>query len=101
MTHLQPYVATIAFYNSGASAWMGDRTYGIRSLSPTDNTEWGTNFYQLSPGSVVSPGQVTTIVFDGFAAPASPGLYTFQWSVTDQNSGQFGASSTPVAVTVV
>jgi hypothetical protein len=107
MTGGQRYPVSITMRNTGSTTWTNTtgpgtpNAYSLGSQNPQDNVIWGlTRFPNRAPvvGSV-APGATTTFNFD-VVAPATPGVYNFQWQMVDDFVAWFGALTPNVRVTV-
>lgn len=91
------FTSKIVLRNVGTNTW-STSVYQLRSRNPYLNTIWGTNNLPLA-GTVV-PGDTATFSAS-FTAPATPGVYGFQWSMFDIQKGALFGDLTPnVQVTV-
>jgi hypothetical protein len=92
------FSAALVFQNTGTSAWgVPGATVGIKSENPAANMNWGTSFVLIS-GST-APG-ANAVISHLFTAPATPGVYQFEWRITFQGGISFGDYSRPIAITV-
>jgi hypothetical protein len=82
----QAYSASIRMRNTGSSTW--NSSYKLSSENPAGNLTWGLNSLNL-PTSVL-PGSEVTFNFT-LTAPSTPGTYNFQWRMTKDGTGGFGA----------
>jgi hypothetical protein len=95
LTPGQSTAVSITMRNSGTTNW--NATCRLRSENPTGNAIWGVNTVNL-PTSVTAGAQVTfnfTIT-----APATPGIYNFQWRMMRDGLGSFGALTTNAQINV-
>lgn len=90
----QPYDVSVILKNNGTTTW-DPETYRLTSQTPAGNVTWGSSTLSL-PGPV-GPGEsvefATTIT-----APPTVGTYTFQWRMSQDTRGAFGAYTTSVSV---
>jgi|GEM_PF-3540344 len=97
MTVGQVYNVAVTFKNSGSNAWSSGAAYNLASRNPVGNGIWGQKRVVL-PAPVAS-GQQVTFAF-AVTAPAAVGTYDFQWGMTQDGVGAFGAVSPDIAVKV-
>jgi RHS repeat-associated protein len=85
----QTYPVSVTVTNTGNSTWTSSGTYAHRlgSQNPENNTAWGLSRVQLP--SSVAPGASVTFNFN-VTAPATPGIYNFQWQMVQEFAGWFG-----------
>ncbi len=95
MTTGQSYPVTITLTNTGNTYWTpsGTNPYSLASLNQT----WGLNNVTLA--GVVTPNGTVTFSFN-VTAPATPGTYSFQWRMLQQNIEWFGDYTPAISVTV-
>jgi Peptidase family C25/Putative Ig domain/Ig-like domain from next to BRCA1 gene/Matrixin len=94
----QQFTANIKFQNTGTTTWSGTQYY-YASQNPALNQSWGGNGVWLY-GFSAAPGQTIDVTFTA-TAPATPGIYNFQWQMyQDGGAGFFGAMSTNVPISV-
>ena len=98
MTATLSYNVPITFTNTGSTPWTTAAGYALRSSNPADNSTWSINRIAL-PATVLPGGAVTFNI--PVVAPANPNTYNFQWQMSQDGGGVFGAPSPNVAVTVV
>lgn len=92
------YPVAVTMNNGGTTTWTTGGNYNLGSQLPQDNTYWGTN--RVAVPSSISPGSNAVFTFNA-AAPATPGIYNFQWMmVQDGGVGFFGYLTPGVAVAV-
>jgi parallel beta-helix repeat protein len=91
---------SVTMNNSGSSTWTRAANYALGSQSPQDNTTWGTGRVQLGTTESIVPGQQKTFTFN-ITAPATPGLYDFQWRMVHEGVAWFGQFTTRVSINVV
>ena len=87
---------TVTMSNTGGTTWAAG-SYYLGSQNPQDNMTWGVNRVNLA--NAVAPGANGTFTFN-LTAPSTPGTYNFQWKMSQDGSGYFGATSTNVAINV-
>jgi hypothetical protein len=90
---------TVTMRNTGSTTWTEAAQYRLSSRGPRDNTTWGVNRVHLAPGDSIAPGGSHTFSFD-VTAPATPGSYTFQWSMVQDGVDWFNDVSPAITVTV-
>jgi hypothetical protein len=89
---------TVKMKNTGTSTWSPAEAQKLGSLG--DSNTWGVTRVYLT-GSV-APNQTNTFSFS-ITAPTTPGTYSFQWRMVDDegsNIGWFGANSALQTITV-
>jgi hypothetical protein len=90
---------TITWNNIGSASWTGGNVY-LGSQDPPNNTTWGTARLQFSASVTINPGIQAQMPFF-ITAPMTPGVYQFQWQLTEDGGvGFFGDQSPSVAITV-
>jgi len=95
----QAFQVTITWNNVGTASWTGGNV-NLGSQNPPNNTTWGTARLGFSPGFTV-PSLVQVMMSTSITAPSTPGVYQFQWQLTqDGGVGFFGDKSPTVAITV-
>jgi hypothetical protein len=82
--------------NTGTTTWAAG-SYYLRSQNPVDNMTWGVNRVNLA--SPVTPGNNATFTFN-MTAPATAGLYNFQWRMSQDGVGSFGDTGLNAGVNV-
>lgn len=96
----QQYTVSISMENTGTgSNWNMASSYRLGSLNPQSNAIWGTDHADLAAGETIAVGQQKTFSFT-VTAPITPGTYTFQWAMFQQNDRPFGEPSSALSVTV-
>jgi hypothetical protein len=95
----QTYSVYVSMKNTGTTAWTESTGFSLGSQNPADNWNWGFGRVNLSSGEYIAPGQTKTFNFN-VVAPATPGLYNFQWRMLREGVEWFGDYSTNVAVRV-
>ena len=96
------YPVGVQLANVGSQVWSPVGTtcnsYRLGSANPYNNTTWGLSRVDLPVA--IPPGGQTTLNFN-VTAPATSGLYTFQWQMVQECVAWFGDSpSVTVPVTV-
>ena len=91
------YPISITMNNAGTNTWTAAGNYNLGSQIPQDNVSWGTNRVAL-PASV-APGANVTFNFN-VTAPATPGVYNFQWMMVQDGVGWFGNLTAPLSIAV-
>jgi hypothetical protein len=92
------FFATVRLLNIGSHAWDPGAGFKLGSQNPPNNVTWGGDSVVPANG-VTQPGQQLDLVFQA-VAPASNGIYNFQWQTWQQNIGFFGQKSANVQVVV-
>lgn len=87
----QQFTTQIVMQNTGTRPWTNSipgQSYIYKLFtSPTDNLTWGADVIDISSGG--DPG--TQVVFNQtFTAPATLGVYDFQWQMKDNSLQWFG-----------
>lgn len=99
----QTRTVSITMQNTGDTTWTQDGHLGYKlgTQNPQDNTLWipGFNRIYLAPEDSIEPGQPKTFTFT-IKAPASPGLYNFQWRMVHEGVEWFGAFTPNVLINV-
>ena len=98
MTAGLSYTVPITLTNTGSTLWTSGAGFALRSVNPVDNLIWSVNRIAL-PTSVSPGGTVTFNV--PVVAPLTSGSYNFQWQMSQDGSGFFGAPTPNVAVSVI
>ena len=94
----QTYPISITIKNTGNTTWPSSSTYKLGTQNPQDNTIWrSSNRVELS--SAVNPGQLATFNFT-VTAPATPGIYNFQWKMVREFVEWFGGATPNVEIVV-
>ncbi|MBN2497638.1 MAG: hypothetical protein JXR96_23800 [Deltaproteobacteria bacterium] len=81
--------ATVVMRNTGTDTWTQAGQYKLGAQNPQDNGRWGTSRVQLEAGERVMPGEVEIFVFQ-ITAPATAGVYDFQWRMLQESVEWFG-----------
>ena len=93
----QTYAVSVRMRNTGTTTWTPDAGYVLGAQNPPGNTTWGVS--QVPAPSPVTPG--AEIIFNfNITAPATPGVYNFQWQMLRNGVGYFGQITPNVAVNV-
>lgn len=92
------YSVSVTMRNTGSNVWTTPTNYNLGSQNPQDNTIWGVGRVGLT-GSV-APGSKVTFNFV-VTAPATSGIYNFQWRMVQDYVEWFGEFAPTVAVNVV
>jgi hypothetical protein len=93
------FAVTVTLRNRGTQPWEG-WPIRLRSLNPTNNTVWGTDYILIAQGSVVQPGG-NYAFRSNLRAPRQTGPANFQWQVCKDASLWFGESTPPLSVEVL
>ena len=89
---------TVTMRNAGTTTWTSGAGYRLVAQSPPNNTTWGLSEVVLQ--TAVSPGSQVTFAFT-ITAPTAPGLYTFQWQMSQVGGqGFFGQLTQAVSINV-
>ena len=92
----QSYNVSLTFQNTGSNHW-DSVSYQLGSQNPQDNNTWGLSRVAL-PQATSSQAQVTVSFI--VTAPSTPGAYSFQWKMIQNNSNWFGTASTNLSINV-
>ena len=87
---------SLTFTNTGTAPWNASGGYFLGSPNPDNGGTWEVSSIALP--SEVAPGSNVTFNF-GVTAPATPGIYDFQWQM-ERGVTFFGARSINVSVKV-
>ena len=99
MTARRQFIVTLNYKNTGQTTWDAAHAYALQSRNPTNNTTWGINRIPLT-NAPVAPG-ATGIFSAQITAPATVGIYPFQWIPIEGSIGAaFGQLSPNVDVNV-
>jgi hypothetical protein len=87
----QQFAGSVTMQNTGTIPWTNNipgQSYVYKLfVSPMENLIWGADVVDISSGG--DPG--TQVLFSQtFTAPATPGIYDFQWQMKDKNLQWFG-----------
>jgi hypothetical protein len=88
----RPYTVNVIMRNTGTTTWRETQSHRLGSKNPSNNTTWGLSRVYLAAGESVPPGATKTFTFT-VTAPTTPNLYYFQWQMTRDGVGWFGAQS--------
>jgi hypothetical protein len=99
MVKSSTYRVSITMRNTGTSTWISgvNCPFRLGSQNPQDNAVWGISRVDV-PGRV-APGATATFSFD-VTAPATTGIYHFQWRMLQENVEWFGAATQDIQVLV-
>jgi hypothetical protein len=95
MTAGQTYSVSVTMRNRGNTTW--NNTYKLQSENPSGNSIWGVSTVTV-PFSIVPLLDAT--FFFTVSAPATPGVYNFQWRMMKDGTGGFGSLSSNVTINV-
>ena len=98
MTPGQSYAVSITLQNTGTTTWSSAGNYRLGTQNPQDNSTWTGSARVALPQSV-APGQNVTFSFN-VTAPATAGMYNFQWKMVQDGVEWFGAQTANVLVGV-
>ena len=98
MTPGQVYAVSVTMQNTGNTTWSAGNAFKLGTQNPQDNTTW-TGLTRVALPHNVAPGQNVTFSFN-VTAPATAGLYNFQWRMVQDLVEWFGAQSINVVVAV-
>jgi len=107
MTIGQPYLVSVTLRNTGTATWSNTtgpgvpNAFSLGSQNPQDNTTWGLNPFptRIPVKGSVAPGALATFAFN-VVAPATPGIYNFQWRMVDDGIAWFGDTTPNMHVIV-
>ena len=99
VTRGQIFTVTVAFKNTGSTAWTEQNQFRLASEAPADNTVWGKSRVALAATEKIHLGQTKAFTFS-VTAPATAGTFVFQWRMIDDPGVRFGALSAPVSIVV-
>jgi len=94
----QTFFATLRWMNTGVQAWDPASGFKIASQNPPNNRTWGGDTVGGVTSRTDAGGQLT-LVFQA-TAPASNGIYNFQWQPWQPGVNFFGQMSANVQITV-
>jgi hypothetical protein len=99
MTPGQNAAVFVTMRNIGTATWTAATAYKLGSQNLQDNGTWALSRVELGAGDAVTPGQEHTFTFAA-TAPATAGLYNFQWRMLRESVEWFGEHSAyrPVVV---
>jgi hypothetical protein len=95
LTPGQSTAVSVTMRNSGTTNW--NATCRLRSENPTGNATWGLGTVSLP--ATVTPGAQVTFTFT-ITAPATPGIYNFQWRMMKDGPGSFGSLTPNIPINV-
>jgi len=91
---------SITMENTGCVTWSAAGGHMLGSQNPQDNGRWGTQRIYMGTGHTVEPGQTYTFTAT-LTAPHVPGLYDFQWRMTEgAGYGWFGETTGNIQIQV-
>ena len=97
----ETFSVAITMNNNGDTAWGGLEYYRLGTQNPGDNTIWtGSTRVEITAGTVIQPGGNHTFVVNA-TAPATPGIYNFQYRMVLEGVEWFGTETTNVSIRVV
>ena len=99
MTAGQQNVVTVTMRNNGNTTWTAAQGYRLGAINPYDNFNWGMNRVMLGASDSIAPGQDKVFTWV-VTAPATAGIYNFQWRMVRESVAWFGDLSSNVAVLV-
>lgn len=94
----QSTAVSIIMKNTGENTWTTAGNYSLGSQNPENNGNWGTG--RLSVGSNITTNASKTFSFTA-VAPATPGVYNFQWKMVQDGVAWFGDTTPNCSVNVV
>jgi hypothetical protein len=97
MTQGGNYSVTVSMKNTGNVIWPAGGVFRLGSQNPQDNTTWGMS--RVNASADVSPGSVCAFVFN-VKAPATTGVYNFQWKMVQDGVAWFGPITPNLAINV-
>ncbi len=93
----ESYPVSITMSNRGGTTWAAG-TFRLRAQNPVDNSTFGTSAVVV--GAPVVPGAAVAFNFTA-VAPAVPGVGNFQWQMSQDGPGFFGAVTPNVPVSIL
>jgi len=91
---------SITVKNSGTKTWTQTSGFKLGTNNPEDNSIWtGNNRLELAVAEAIAPGQTKTFNFE-VTAPATLGMYGFQWRMFNEGTGWFGEETPNVSIMV-
>ncbi|MBS2030233.1 MAG: hypothetical protein JST54_20185 [Deltaproteobacteria bacterium] len=95
------FQVTVVMQNSGNMAWAlyPSKGYYLGTQHPQDNTTFGTNRIFMDASACVAPGSSYTFTAT-LTAPSTPGTYTMQWQMLQDQVQWFGATTPVVNISV-
>ena len=101
MTAGQTYTLSVTMRNRGSTTWTAAGNYRLGSQDPQDNHIWNGGRVGLSSAEYVEPIDQDTKTFTfTVMAPATPGVYDFQWRMLQEYVEWFGEYTPDVRVNV-
>jgi hypothetical protein len=89
---------SVTMLNTGNATWMPGAQFRLGSQNPQDNDVWQVRGRAPVPGGII-PG--TAVSFDfTVTAPATPGVYNFQWRMVQDGVAWFGESTPNLTIIV-
>jgi hypothetical protein len=83
----QRYPVQVTLKNTGQVAWLRREGFRLGSQAPRDNDRWG--LVRVRGPGPVPPGATAVFSFE-VTAPATPGVYPFQWKMIQEGVVWFG-----------
>lgn len=83
---------SVTMKNAGTTSWSTSDNYVLAYSIAPGNDLWGTSVVALEASESIAPGESKTFTFD-ITAPATEGVYKFQWSLQRDSLGLFGEES--------
>jgi hypothetical protein len=91
---------TVTMRNTGSTTWTRADGYKLGTQNPQDNKLWtGSTRVWLSAADQIEPGAEKTFSFT-ITAPATPGIYDFQWQMVQEGVKWFGQLTENRSITV-
>lgn len=94
----QAFNVTMTWDNIGSESWSEGAGIRLTSQNPPNNTTWGGSALSFQ-SYIIDPGFRITVTFTVYA-PATAGVYNFQWQMMKQGAGFFGDLSPNVEISV-
>ncbi|AGG88545.1 RHS repeat domain-containing protein [Rhodanobacter denitrificans] len=88
---------SVQMRNNGDYTWSAGTDFRLGSQNPDNNSTWG--IARATLASDVAPGQTATFNFT-ITAPSTPGSYSFQWRMLQENVAWFGDLTPNTSITV-
>lgn len=88
----------VMFKNVGTTSWKSG-VHRLISQKPRNNLTWFIERVELNPKEEIRPGEFKTFSFTALA-PSQPGIYDFEWQMSQDGIGVFGKPSQTVKITV-
>lgn len=89
---------TVMLKNAGTTTWKAG-VHRLISQRPRSNLTWFIDRVELSPKEEIRPGEFKSFSFTALA-PSQPGIYDFEWQMSQDGIGVFGKPSQTVKITV-